>query len=281
METWSGRRVRTALRRAAAEYTARGWDVVPGAYLVRRWSRPCDRHSDRRDCRLGCRHSPAYHARRSQARRRDGARNGAWIGGGSVGAGPGARLGALACSCARIDCATPGAHPAEPAWQDRVSETAVRGVTDVDAVGLWWSRHPYNILLPTGWAFEAFDVSAQLGAWALRLVHEVGAPTGPICRLPGGRWVFFTAPSGQSFPDLTRAHGVRHRGLGGYVLAPPFRLRAGAGVAGWIRPPGARRLARADSVAQVLADAGAALRTAQTGAARSHPRYRLGVAGLR
>ena len=51
---------------------------------------------------------------------------------------------ARACSCDRIGCPAPGAHPVSPTWQMQAS-------TDLTEVGRWWAAAPEaNVILVTG-----------------------------------------------------------------------------------------------------------------------------------
>src|SRR2546429_25613 len=64
------------------------------------------------------------------------------------------------CSCDRIGCPAPGAHPMSPAW--RVQATA-----DPVTVGNWWMAQPEaNVILATGREFDVLDVPAAAGAAA-------------------------------------------------------------------------------------------------------------------
>lgn len=182
----------------------------------------------------------------------------------------------LLCSCRRRECPAPGAHPVDVDWRDRASR-------DVDTVTWWWSGEPYGVVLPVGSAFEVFEAPAAVGECALRVWLGAGAPVGPVARTPDGRWLFFSAPGGMSFPELSASYGIRHRGPGDYILAPPTRL-GGAGTVEWVRPPSGhnRRLSEALLVSRVLREASeVVLSTVPARPRRLRPALRLGVAHVR
>ena len=63
--------------------------------------------------------------------------------------------GGRACSCDRVGCPDPGAHPVSGAW-------ALQASVDLDVLNRWWSKYPdANIILPTGRVFDVFDVPAD------------------------------------------------------------------------------------------------------------------------
>src|SRR6516162_2819735 len=72
-----------------------------------------------------------------------------------------ARDAGRACSCDRIGCPAPGAHPVSAAWQIEAS-------SDPDEVAKWWRERPEaNIILVTGRVFDVLDVPARVGLLAL------------------------------------------------------------------------------------------------------------------
>ena len=99
---------------AAADYAGLGWPVCAGAHL---------RGSRARGSR-----SPALaHGRVPELGR--------------------------ACSCDRIGCPAPGAHPISPAWQIEASA----GAGDI---ARWWRERPEaNIILVTGRVFDVLELS--------------------------------------------------------------------------------------------------------------------------
>src|SRR5437879_2625834 len=69
--------------------------------------------------------------------------------------------GTRACSCDRIGCPAPGAHPVSAVWQRQAS-------VDADVLARLWGAHPEaNIILPTGRVFDVVDVPAQAGHFGL------------------------------------------------------------------------------------------------------------------
>ena len=79
----------------------------------------------------------------------------------------------LACSCDRVGCPAPGAHPASPAWQ-------MQATVDTRIIREWWHAHPEaNIILITGRVFDVLDVPADAGESALAKLDAAGVATGP------------------------------------------------------------------------------------------------------
>lgn len=65
--------------------------------------------------------------------------------------------GSRACSCDRLGCPDPGAHPVSPAWQ-------LQATTDTTQLMRWWQADPEaNVILPTGRVFDVFDVPVAQG----------------------------------------------------------------------------------------------------------------------
>src|SRR5271168_4613938 len=74
-----------------------------------------------------------------------------------------------ACSCDRVGCPAPGAHPISPAWQMETS-------ADPAEVGRWWRERPTaSIILVTGRVFDVLDVPALAGSMALARMDREGA----------------------------------------------------------------------------------------------------------
>src|SRR5215469_11751518 len=79
-----------------------------------------------------------------------------------------------ACSCDRIGCPAPGAHPLSPAWK-------LQATTDQRVVGLWWGERPQaNVLLVTGRTFDVLDVPAAAGLLAIRRLEASRTSLGPV-----------------------------------------------------------------------------------------------------
>ena len=66
-----------------------------------------------------------------------------------------------ACSCDRVGCPAPGAHPVSPAWQ-------MQATVDTNVITSWWAARPEaNVILVTGRVFDVLDVPASAGSAAL------------------------------------------------------------------------------------------------------------------
>ena len=82
-----------------------------------------------------------------------------------------------ACSCDRVGCPAPGAHPLSPAWQ-------LEATADQAVVGAWWNVLPHaNIVLATGRAFDVLDAPARAGLAA----RGVPVPAVPVRPVPARR----------------------------------------------------------------------------------------------
>jgi hypothetical protein len=112
-------------------------------------------------------------------------------------------------------CPTIAIHPALDQWETAASSDW----SDVDG---WWRDTPYSVLLATGDIFDVIDVSAQVGAVAVRAVR-----TGPIAVSPAGRWMFLVAPGTALRPELTGRLDVVKHGPGCWIPAPPTRTPVG------------------------------------------------------
>src|SRR5262249_62025268 len=84
-----------------------------------------------------------------------------------------------ACSCDRIGCPAPGAHPISPAWQLEAS-------SDPREAGRWWRERPEaNIILVTGRVFDVLDVPAAAGPAAPTQMPQAGGRGRPGAPSPG------------------------------------------------------------------------------------------------
>lgn len=141
----------------------------------------------------------------------------------------------LRCSCRLPICPDPGEHPAAPDWQ-------VQATYDPEAVAWWWSgRDIPNVVLPTGWSFDALHVPSGLGIRVLGRLRDshLPIPIGPVSRAVSGDWWFFVEPADdadQPWLDRLALLGARYLGPGGFVLAPPSTGGAAGGV-GWVVSP--------------------------------------------
>lgn len=155
--------------------------------------------------------------------------------------GPGGR----GCSCDRLGCPDPGAHPVSAAW-------ALEASADPAVINRWWTAAPSaNIILPTGRVFDVIDVPASAGVMALARVGRAGIPLGPVAAIEAQRYLFFVATRGapedenewwschlDCVPESVEdSPGLRWHCRDSYVLAPPSVLPSGASVS-WIRSPG-------------------------------------------
>src|SRR5580700_11159094 len=82
-----------------------------------------------------------------------------------------------ACSCDRVGCPAPGAHPVSPAWQ-------MQATVDLNVIGDWWETRPEaNVVLVTGRVFDVLDVPAAAGSAALERMTAAGAAVRPVAGL--------------------------------------------------------------------------------------------------
>jgi hypothetical protein len=106
---------------------------------------------------------------------------------------PAAATSGGSCTCDRVGCPTPGAHPLSRAWQSEASADQVQ-------LALWHVRHPEaNYVSPTGRTHDVLDVPAEAGERALQQILVAGTGLGPVAEADG-RYLFFTAP--RTDPDL-------------------------------------------------------------------------------
>ena len=97
-----------------------------------------------------------------------------------------------ACSCDRIGCPAPGAHPVSPAWQNMAS-------SDPELVANWWLATPAaNVILPTGRVFDVLDVPAAVGVTAMARLEQSGLRPGPVAISAGDRAALFRPLSRRS-----------------------------------------------------------------------------------
>ena len=165
-----------------------------------------------------------------------------------------------ACSCDRVGCPSPGAHPLSPAWQILAS-------TDPGLVTRWWLAMPEaNVILVTGRVFDVLDVPAAVGMTALNRMERSGLRPGPVAMSAGSRAHFFVrtrgAPADESEwwschldcepEEVAAVTGLRWHCRDSYVLAPPSRQ--GSGMARWLREPGSHPLPDGVPLLEVLAD---------------------------
>ena len=148
------------------------------------------------------------------------------------------------CSCTRMGCPNPAAHPLSRGWRKEAS-------ADPAQLERWRSRIPEaNYASPTGGTHDVLEVSATAGARALEALLTAKLPVGPVARTASGdRYLFFTtARPGEgdldewwstdldAQPDETETSGLRWHTRGSYVLIPPARS-VGGGTARWVHDP--------------------------------------------
>ena len=166
-----------------------------------------------------------------------------------------------ACSCDRVGCPAPGAHPVSPTWQ-------MQATVDSAIIGQWWETRPEaNVILATGRVFDVLDVPAVAGATALARMAAAGVETGPVAVQGTGRMLFFVMTRGapddedewwscglDASPDLSTETGaLRWHCRDSYVLAPPSRTGTGQDVR-WVRQPAGRTLPDALRLLEYLVD---------------------------
>lgn len=170
--------------------------------------------------------------------------------------------GMRACSCDRVGCPSPAAHPWSQVWQRRAT-------TDPDTLARWWARQPEsNIILPTGRVFDVFDVPSEAGRRALERMTEESVRVGPVAALAGERYLFFVATRGAPADEdewwscrldcvpetIDDTPGMRWHCRDSYVLAPPSALPYGRAVT-WVNPPTGTPLPDPMRLLEILSDA--------------------------
>jgi hypothetical protein len=166
-----------------------------------------------------------------------------------------------ACSCDRVGCPSPGAHPISPAWQTLASADPV-------LVARWWLAMPQaNVVLPTGRVFDVLDVPARAGLTALTRMHQNRRQPGPVA-IAGDRAHFYVLSRGAPADEhewwschldcepqqVAEISGLRWHCRDSYVLAPPSRSATGE-MARWIRDPATHDLTDSLWLLEMLADA--------------------------
>jgi len=168
-----------------------------------------------------------------------------------------------ACSCDRVGCPAPGAHPVSPTWQ-------MQATVDLAVIAQWWRARPEaNIILITGRVFDVLDVPAEAGAAALEQMSRAGVETGPVAVLGAERMHFYVTTRGapadedewwscglDSSPDtFIQTGSLRWHCRDSYVLAPPSRFGTGGQAARWARAPAEHSLPDALRLLEFLVDA--------------------------
>lgn len=141
---------------------------------------------------------------------------------------PGAWLRAGRFDCGRLGCPTTACHPALEGWEQAASQ-------DPSRIAAWWRYTPHSLLLPTGARFDALEVPAALGRFAVRSPLWSDRTCGPVIAMPTGRWLFPVRRGGTVSPELVRRLDVILHGRGSWIPAPPTRLAEGP--VRWVVPP--------------------------------------------
>jgi hypothetical protein len=165
-----------------------------------------------------------------------------------------------ACSCDRVGCPDPGAHPVSQTWQ-------MQATVDTTVIESWWAARPEaNVILVTGRVFDVLDVPAPAGAAALAAMDAAGVPVGPVSCLGRDRILFFVRTRGSPADEdewwscgldcepESVTSGLRWHCRDSYVLAPPSACGPGL-VARWLRPPAGYPLPDAVRLLEYLVDA--------------------------
>src|SRR5579863_7392514 len=97
-----------------------------------------------------------------------------------------------ACSCDRVGCPAPGAHPVSPTWQMQAT------VDTIVIANKWQTRPEANVILVTGRVFDVLDAPAAAGSAALARMEAVGAAVGPVsCLGEDDRMLFYVVTRGS------------------------------------------------------------------------------------
>jgi hypothetical protein len=223
----SRRRAVVRMADAAAEYAALGWPVCLGAFSPSTLGRSSPPGRPGRTAWNGRTGRPGRTTRPGMAGRPE--RHDEML---------------RACSCDRMGCPAPGAHPVSPTWQGQATADPV-------VVGNWWMAQPdANVILVTGRVFDVLDVPANAGAAALARMERSAVRPGPVAISAGNRALFFVATRGTPAdedewwscnldcePEMNpEVAGLRWHCRNSYVLAPPSQ-DGNLTTAHWLRPP--------------------------------------------
>src|ERR1700735_4441410 len=168
-----------------------------------------------------------------------------------------------ACSCDRVGCPAPGAHPVSPTWQ-------MQATVDTPTIQGWWAARPEaSVILVTGRVFDVLDIPAEAGAAALAAMEAAGTAVGPVACLGEDRMLFFVVTRGMPADEdewwscgldceptsgADGVEGLRWHCRDRYVVAPPSRFAAGL-TSRWLRSPQEHPLPDAVRPLEYLADA--------------------------
>ncbi len=121
---------------------------------------------------------------------------------------PGGYLTGERMACDRPTCWATSCHPVLPDWEQHT------GFAE------WWRRKPHAVLLPTGHAFDAIEVSVLVGS-------IVKAPLGPVIVTPTGHWIFLVQSGAPLPPILADRMDIVHHAAGSWIPAPPTVMPKG------------------------------------------------------
>ena len=165
-----------------------------------------------------------------------------------------------ACSCDRVGCPAPGAHPVSAAWQ-------MQATVDLNVIQSWWEARPEaNVILVTGRVFDVLDVPLAAGSVALERMEAAAVPVGPVAVVGQDRTLFFVVTRGSPTDEdewwscgldcepESVVEGLRWHCRDSYVLAPPSRYAPGL-AARWLRPPQEHQLPDALRLLEYIVDA--------------------------
>jgi hypothetical protein len=164
------------------------------------------------------------------------------------------------CSCDRMGCPAPGAHPTSPAWQ-------MQATVDLNVIHGWWATRPEaNVILVTGRVFDVLDVPVAAGSLALEQMRAARTGVGPVAVAGQDRMLFFVTTRGSpadedewwscgldSEPESV-VEGLRWHCRDSYVPAPPSRDASGR-AARWLLSPHEHSLPDALRLLEYLVDA--------------------------
>jgi hypothetical protein len=169
-----------------------------------------------------------------------------------------------ACSCDRVGCPAPGAHPVSPAWQ-------MQATVDTSVIQGWWETRPEaNVILVTGRVFDVLDVPVAAGSAGFGRMEQARTPVGPVAQLGQDRMLFFVMTRGSPADEdewwscgldcepESVTPGLRWHCRDSYVVAPPS-VYAGGLAARWLRSPREHPLPDALRLLEHLVDACEAL----------------------
>ena len=102
-----------------------------------------------------------------------------------------------ACSCDRVGCPDPGAHPISPAWQNQAT-------VDTAVITRWWRDWPdANVLLVTGRVFDVLEVPAAAGRIAVDTFAQLSRARPARSRRAARTGTCSSWPPGARLPTRT------------------------------------------------------------------------------